>query len=64
MLTLDETINELKVYYSKTGDCRLDHKEELIATVDVQDELPISLKSGVYIPSRTVAILNVDKYIM
>ena len=53
--------NELKVYYSKTGDCRLDHKEEeLIATVDIQDELTLSLKSGVYIPSRTVAILNVD----
>ena len=53
--------NELKVNYSKTGDCRLDHKEEeLIATVDIQDELTLSLKSGVYIPSRTVAILNVD----
>ena len=53
--------NELKVYYSKTRDCRLDHKEEeLIATVDIQDELTLSLKSGVYIPSRTVAILNVD----
>ena len=53
--------NKLKVYYSKTGDCRLDHKEEeLIATVDIQDELTLSLKSGVYIPGRTVAILNVD----
>ena len=39
--------NELKVYYSKTGECRLDHKEEeLIATVDLQDELTLSLKSG------------------
>ena len=28
--------NELKVYYSKTGNCRLDHKvEKLIATVDI-----------------------------
>ena len=53
--------NELKVYYSKTGDCRLDHKDkELIATVDIQDELTLSLKSGVYIPGITVAILNVD----
>ena len=53
--------NELKVYYSKTGDCRLDHKEEeLIATVDIQDELTLCMKSGLYIPSRTVAILNVD----
>ena len=53
--------NELKVYYSKTGDCKLDHnEEELIATVDIQDELTLSLKSGVYIPGRTVAILNVD----
>ena len=53
--------NKLKVYYSKTGDCRLDHKEEeLISTVDIQDELTLSLKSGVYISSRTVAILNVD----
>ena len=53
--------NELKVYCSKTRDCRLDHKEEeLIATVDIQDKLTLSLKSGVYIPGRTVAILNVD----
>ena len=53
--------NELKVYYSKTGECRLDHKEEeLIATVDLQDELTLSLKSGAYIPGRTVAVLNVD----
>ena len=38
--------NELKVYYSKTGECRLDHKqEELIATVGAQDELTLSLKS-------------------
>ena len=37
--------NELKVYYSKTGECRLDHKqEELKATVDLQDELTISQK--------------------
>ena len=36
--------NELKVYYSKTGECRLDYKqEELIATVDLQDELTPSL---------------------
>ena len=42
--------NELKVYYSKTGECRLDHKqEELIATVDLQDDLTLSLKSGIHI---------------
>ena len=53
--------NELKVYYSKVGDCRLDYKEEeLITRVAIQDELTLSLKSGVYIPGRTVAILNVD----
>ena len=53
--------NELKVYYSKTGDCRLDYKDqELIATVDIQDELTLSLKSGVHIPERKVAILNVE----
>ena len=53
--------NELKVYYSKTGECRLDHKEEeLIATVDLQNELTLSLKSGAYIPARTVAVLNLD----
>ena len=41
--------NELKVYYSKTGECRLDHKqEELIATVDLQDDLTLSLKSGIH----------------
>ena len=52
--------NELKVYYSKTGECRLDHKEEeLIATIDLQDELILSLK-GAYIPGRTVAVLNID----
>ena len=53
--------NELKVYDSKTGECKLDHKEEeLIATADLQDELTLSLKSGAYIPGRTVAVLNVD----
>ena len=53
--------NELKVYYSKTGECRLDHKqEELVATVDSQDDLTLTLKSGIYIPGRTVAVLNVD----
>ena len=53
--------NKLKVYYSKAGDCWLDHKEEeLIAMIDIQDELTLSLKSGVYISGRTVAILNVD----
>ena len=53
--------NELKVYYSKTDECRLDYKqEELIATFETQDELTLSLKSGVYIPGRTVAVLNVD----
>ena len=52
--------NELKVYYSKTGEYRLDYKqEELIATLESQDELNLSLKSGVYIPCRTVAVLNV-----
>ena len=53
--------NELKVYYSKTGECQLDYKqEELIATLESQDELNLSLKSGVYIPGRTIAVLNVD----
>ena len=56
--------NELKVYYSKVGECRLDHKqEELIATVEAQDELTLSLKSRVYIPGRTVAVLNVNSSI-
>ena len=51
----------MKVYYSKTGECQLDYKqEELIATLESQDELNLSLKSGVYIPGRTVAVLNVD----
>ena len=53
--------NELKVYYSKTGVCRLDYKqEELIATVDLQDELTLSLKSGIHIPGKTGAVLNVN----
>ena len=56
--------NELKVYYSKTGECRLDHKEEeLIATVNLQDELTLSLRGRVPIPGRTVAVLNVDSNI-
>ena len=56
--------NELKVYYSKMGECRSDHKqEELIATVEVQDELTLSLMSGVYIPGRTLAGLNVNSSI-
>ena len=53
--------NELKVYYSKTGECRLDYKqEELVATIDSQGDKTLTLKSGVYIPGRTVAILNVN----
>ena len=56
--------NELKVYYSKTGECILDYKqEELIATVDLQDELTLSLKSGIHIPGRTVAVLNVNSLV-
>ena len=56
--------NELKVYYSKTGECRLDHKqEELIATIDSQNDLTLTLKSGVYIPGRTVAVLNVNSFV-
>ena len=56
--------NKLKVYYSKTGECRLDHKqEELVATIDSQNDLTLTLKSGVYIPGRTVAILNVNNCI-
>ena len=56
--------NELKVYYSKMGECKLNHKqEELIATVEVQDELSLSLKSRVYIPGRMVAVLNVNSSI-
>ena len=56
--------NELKVYYSKTGECRLDHKEEeLIATVDMQDKLTLTLTGGAYIPARTVAVLNVNSNI-
>ena len=56
--------NELKVYYSKTGEYRLDYKqEELIATVDLQDELTLSLRSDIHIPGRTVAVLNVNSSI-
>ena len=37
----------------------MDYKqEELIATLETQDELTLSLKSGVYKPGRTVAVLN------
>ena len=56
--------NELKVYYSKTGECRLEHKqEELVATIDSQNDLTLTLKGGVYIPGRTVAILNVNSFV-
>ena len=56
--------NELKVYYSKTGECRLDHKEEeLIATVDMQDKLTLTFKGRAYIPGRTVTVLNVNSNI-
>ena len=56
--------NGLKVYYSKTGECRLDHKqEELVATIDSQNDLTLTLKGGVYIPGRAVAILNVNSCI-
>ena len=51
--------NELKVFYVKNGDCKLEYKnEELIATVDIMNELALSLKGGVNIPPRTIAVLN------
>ena len=44
----------------KNGDCKLEYKnEELIATVDIMNELALSLKGGVNIPPRTIAVLNV-----
>ena len=52
--------NELKVFYVKNGDCKLEYKnEELIATVDIMNELALSLKGGVNIPPRAIAVLNV-----
>ena len=52
--------NELKVFYAKNGDCKLEYKnEELVATVDIKNELALSLKEGVTIPPRNIAILNV-----
>ena len=42
----------------------MDYKqEELIATLETQNELMLSLKSRVYIPGRTVAVLNIDSSI-
>ena len=52
--------NELKVFYVKNGDCKLEYKnEELVVTVDIKIELALSLKIGVTIPPRNIAILNV-----
>ena len=52
--------NELKVFYGKNGDCKLEYKnEELVATVDIKNELALSLKGEVTIPPRNIAILNV-----
>ena len=52
--------NELKVFYVKNGDCKLEYtNEELAATVDIKNELALSLKGGVTIPPRNIAILNV-----
>ena len=52
--------NELKVFYVKNGDCKLEYKnEELIAMVDIMNELALSLKGGVNIPPQTIAVLNV-----
>ena len=52
--------NELKVFYAKNGDCKLEYKnEELVATIDIKNELALSLKGGVTIPPRNIAILNI-----
>ena len=52
--------NELKVFYAKNGDYKLEYKnEELIATVDIINELALSLKGGVDIPPRAIVVLNV-----
>ena len=53
--------NELKVFYAKNGDCKLEYKnEEFVATVDLKNELALSLEGGVNIPPRNIAILNVS----
>ena len=53
--------NELKVSYVKNGDCKLECKnEELVATVDLENELALSLKGGVTIRPRNIAVLNVS----
>ena len=52
--------NELKVFYAKNGDCKLEYKnEELFAIVNIKNELALSLKGGVNIPPRNIAVLNV-----
>ena len=53
--------NELKVSYVKNGDCKLECKnEELAATVEIENELALSLKGGVTIPPRNIVVLNVS----
>ena len=52
--------NELKVSYAKNDDYKLEYKnEELVATVDIKNDLALSLKGEVTIPPRNIAILNV-----
>ena len=52
--------NELKVFYVKNSDCKLEYKiEELVAIANIKNELTLSLKGGVNIPSRNIAVLNV-----
>ena len=53
--------SELKVSYAKNGDCKLECKnEELVATVEIENDLALSLKGGVTIPPRNIAVLNVS----
>ena len=53
--------NEFKVSYAKNGDCKLECKnEELVATVEIENDLALSLKGGVTIPPRNIAVLNVS----
>ena len=53
--------NQVTVRYSEDGKCILDyHQEELIASLEIEDELQLKTSNSVILPGRTLAVIQVN----
>ena len=54
--------NDISVRYSENGKCILDQKqEELVAAVNGETKLHLSLANSMTLPGRTLAVIYVNK---